>query len=470
MMQEELQQQAQHTEGRIVGIRGQIVEVVFRSAYQPRVGNILYLKDNPLVKLQVIKTAGRNLYFCISLSPTFEFYRTARVVDTQQPLTFPATTNILGRAMNIFGTPVDGKGPITHEHTRSIYKEPPRYDEITTKQEVLVTGIKVVDLFAPIIKGGKVGFLGGSGVGKTILLTEVLHNIINLDKENTVSVFSGVGERTREGQELYQELESTGVLPSVSMVFGAMGASPSLRFLTAMVSVAVAEYFRDDHKKNVLFFIDNMFRYAQAGNELAMLMNTIPSEDGYQATLTSEIASLHERLVGTTTADITTFEAIYVPSDDILDQAVQTIFDYLNSAIVLSRDVYQEGRLPAVDILASDSSALNLDVVGINHYETTLEAKSLLKKATSLDRIVSLVGEAELSQEDQVTYQRAKKLKNFMTQNFFVAQNQTGKPGVFVPLEKTVQDVHDILSGKYDDVPDSKFLFVGSAEEVVDGN
>jgi F-type H+-transporting ATPase subunit beta len=296
----------------------------------------------------------------------------------------------------------------------------------------------------------------------------MLHNIINKDREHTVSVFAGVGERTREGQELYEELGETGVLDSVSMVFGAMGENPSRRYLTGLAAASLAEYIRDDMGKNVLFFIDNMFRFAQAGNELAMLMNTIPSEDGYQATLASEIAEIHERLIPTTTASITTIEAIYVPADDILDQGVQSIFDYLDSAIVLSRDVYQEGRLPAVDILASDSSALSLDVVGVSHYTTALEARSLLKSAQSLERIVSLVGEGELSQEDQVTYQRAKKIKNYMTQNFHVAKNQTNKEGQYVPRDKTVDDVQRILDGQYDDVPDSKFMFIGSTEDLAE--
>jgi F-type H+/Na+-transporting ATPase subunit beta len=249
-----------------------------------------------------------------------------------------------------------------------------------------------------------------------------------------MSVFCGVGERTREGHELFLELQKSQVLPYVSLMFGAMGESPSVRFLTAHAAATVAEYFRDDLGKNVLFFIDNMFRFAQAGNELSLLMNTIPSEGGYQATLASEMASIHERLVSTTRGDVTTIEAIYLPADDILDQGVQSIYDYLNSAIVLSRNIYQEGRFPAIDIMSSGSSALNPEVVTPLHYYVSVEAQSLMKKAESLERIVSLVGEAELSDEDKVTYQRVHKIKNFMTQSFTVTEEQTGRPGSYVPL------------------------------------
>lgn len=250
------------------------------------------------------------------------------------------------------------------------------------------------------------------------------------------------------------------------MIFGGMGENPSVRFLTAHAAATVAEHFRDELGKNVLFFIDNIYRFAQAGNELSLLMNTIPSEGGYQATLSSEMASIHERLVSTKTASLTTIEAIYMPADDILDQGVQSIFDYLNSAIVLSRNVYQEGRFPAIDVLTSGSSALNPEVVDPVHYYVSVQAQSLLKKAESLERIVALVGESELSEEDRATYQRMKKLKNYMTQSFYVTAEQTGRPGVYVPLTKTIQDVRNIIEGKYDTVSEDKFMFIGSADEI----
>jgi len=279
-----------------------------------------------------------------------------------------------------------------------------------------------------------------------------------------VSVFAGVGERTREGQELYAELGETGVLDSTALVYGTMGESSSMRFLAAHAGVALAEYFRDVQRKNVLFFVDNMFRFAQAGNEISLLMKSIPSQDGYQPDLTSQLANLHERLISTQEAHVTSIEAIYVPADDILDSAVQAVFRYLDSEIVLSRDIYQEGRFPAVDILASDSSALSPGTVTTLHYKIALQARSLLKDAESLERIVSLVGESELSEEDRTKYQRAQKVKNYMTQNFYVTSKQVGKEGVYVPSETTVSDMKDILEGRHDTVSADKFLYIAGLD------
>lgn len=453
--------------GKVKSIKGHVVEVEFTAGRGPGVHDILTLKDDPKAMLQVYNSSGKQSFYCIALAKTSLFHRGSEVVDTGKPLMVPVGDTVLGRVTNIFGEGIDGGGPLDRTEVRSIYKKSLEFTKVSAHQEVLETGIKIIDFFAPMVKGGKVGLFGGAGVGKTILLSEVLHNILNAGKGKTVSVFAGVGERTREGQELFEELKRTKTIDEVALMFGSMGASPSERFLTGIAAVTMAEHFRDVMDKNVLFFIDNMYRFAQAGNELAMLTNTIPSEDGYQATLASEMAMMHERLVSTETASITTVEAIYVPADDILDQGVQAIYDYLDSAIVLSRDVYQQGRLPAVDILASGSSALNPDNVGLTHYSVSLEAKSLLKNAESLDRIVSLVGESELGDDDRVQYQRAKKLRNFMTQSFFVAEEHTGRKGQFVPLETTVEDVQDIMSGKYDEVSEDHFLFIGSAKEAM---
>ena len=452
--------------GKIVGINGHIIEVEFLGSTKPRINNILFLEDDVDAKLQVVKSSDNTTFYCIALSPPELLARGKRVIDSEKPLEIPVGDAVLGRVMDIFGTAVDGLGEIKRDIQKPIFQKVITYTDISAEQQVIETGIKVIDLFAPLIRGGKAGLFGGSGVGKTILLTEVLHNIVNLDKEHTISVFAGVGERTREGQELFKELEGTGVLPFVSLVFGAMGSPPALRFLTGLVATTVAEYFRDEADKDVLFFIDNMFRFAQAGNELSLLMNTIPSEDGYQATLASEMALIHERLVSNTKRSITTIEAIYVPADDILDQGVQATFDYLDSAIVLSREVYREGKLPAVDILASGSSAINPTMIDPKHYVTVLDTKSLLKKAESLNRIVSLVGEAELSEDDKRDYQRAKKIRNYMTQSFFVAENQTGRKGKYVPLKTTVDDVAAILKGDYDEITDDKFLFIGDLSEL----
>lgn len=452
--------------GKIVSIKDYVVEVEFGFENPPFVYEVLKLTDHEEVLMQVYRSSGPRTFFCFALSPISSYYRGAKVSRTHDYLKVPVGESVLGRVINVFGEPRDDLGEIKAVEHRSIYQQPASIDTIYSKQEILETGVKVVDLFCPLVKGGKIGLFGGSGVGKTVLLTEILHNIINKDKINTVSVFCGVGERSREGQELHEELKTSGVLPTVSLVFGTMGDSPSVRFLTSMAAIAQAEYFRDTSEKNVLFFIDNMFRFAQAGNELSLLLNTIPSEDGYQPTLASEMAEIHERLTSTKKAFVTTVEAIYLPSDDILDQAVQAVLDYLDSSIVLSRQIYQQGRFPAIDILASGSLLINPLTVNSMHYYVATVAQSMLKKAEALDRIVSLVGESELSEEDRTTYRRSKKIKNYMTQNFFVAAEQTGRPGAYVPLKTTVSDVKDIMDGKYDTVSEEKFLYVGTLSEI----
>ena len=447
--------------GKIISVNKYIVEVEFNSEYSPNMNNLLSVDKFPETKLQVYKSSGPFRFYCISFSEVSHLSKGMTVTDTKDVLKIPAGNGVLGRVLDVFGNVIDGKGDLNNISYAPVFNNTPNYEDVVSDQSVLQTGIKVIDLFSPIVKGGKVGLFGGSGVGKTILLTEILHNILNNDKGKSVSVFAGVGERTREGHELYRELERTGVVDNVALVFGAMGANSSKRFLTGLGAVSIAENFRDEQSKDVLFFIDNMFRFAQAGNELSMLMNTIPSEDGYQATLSSEMSAIHERLVSTNKAAITTFEAIYVPADDILDQGVQSIFDFLDSSIVLSREIYRNGLLPAVDIISSGSSALNIENVSQLHYETALKCQKLLKKAESLERIVSLVGESELSVEDKTDYQRSRKLRNFMTQNFFVAENQTGKKGQYVEINDTINVVNKILSGDFDSLTEDKFLFIG---------
>lgn len=451
--------------GKIISIQGQIIEVEFKD-HQPSIHDILVLEDNESIKMQVAGPSSPTSFFCLSLYATSKLYRGLKVKNTKKPILVPAGIAALGRAMNIFGEPIDNLGSIKKDAELPIYSHGLDYSQIVKHDEILETGIKAIDFFSPMVRGGKIGLFGGAGVGKTVLLTEIIHNVVVLRKGKGVSVFAGVGERTREGHELYQTLSEKGVLPSVSLFLGTMGENPAVRFLTGFTAVTLAEYFRDTLKKDVLFFIDNVFRFAQAGNELSVLMNTIPSEDGYQATLTSEMASFHERLVSTKDNSISSIEAIYVPNDDILDQGVQAIFPYLDSSAVLSRSVYQEGLLPAIDLLSSASANLNPKIVGDLHYEVALKALNLLKQATALDRIVSLVGESELSPSDQLVYQRAKKLRNFMTQNFFVTENQSGKKGAYVPRETTVEDVNDLLMGKYDNVTDDKFSYIGSVKEI----
>lgn len=450
--------------GRIIAVYGQIIEVHFPSE-KPSLKDVLLLATDPSIKMEVHRSSGPSSYFCILLSSSRAISRGERLINTHQPLQIPVGDTVLGRVIDIFGQPQDGLGELKNVKTLPIYAQPPHYSNIPTKATILETGIKALDLFCPIIKGGKIGIFGGAGVGKTLLLTEIIHNVVTLEGKS-VSVFAGIGERVREGQELVEALATSKVLSSVSLIYGTMGDNPGVRFLTSYAAVSVAEYFRDSSQKDVLFFMDNAFRFAQAGNELSLMMNTIPSEDGYQATLDSEMASLHERLVSTTEHDLTTLETVYIPNDDILDQGVQSVFPYLDSFLVLSRSVYQEGLLPAIDLLASNSAALNPQVAGKEHAVVALQAASFLKKGISLERIVSLVGESELSAEDHLTFTRAKKLRNFMTQSFFVAENQTGRKGAYVRLKDTIADVLAIISGKYDSVSEEKFMHIGSLKDL----
>jgi F-type H+-transporting ATPase subunit beta len=453
------------THGIVTGVKGQIVEVEFRGL-KPALHDILVMPEIPDVKMEVYQSSGINRFYCLSYGSNRNIKRGDKLLNTGTPPMFPVGPGLLNRVVDAFGNPLDSLGEVKIEGRMPIYKTGSLTDEVISERKFLETGIKVIDLFAPLFRGGKMGLFGGAGVGKTMLLTEVLHNIVGLSSQKNVSVFAGVGERSREGLELYEALKASGSIQNSTLVFGSMGENPAIRFLSAFSAVTLAEYFRDIMKKDVLFFIDNVFRYAQAGNELSTLTNTIPSEDGYQATLEAEMAMFHERLASNSNGVISAVEAIYVPADDLLDHAVQAIYPYLDSIIVLSRQVYQEGLLPAVDIISSTSSALSVDVVGPKHYEVAIEARALLKKAQALERIVSLVGEGELPNEDRIVYKRARRLKNFMTQRFFVVDNKQGAEAKFVPVATTVNDAELILRGAYDDFPEEKFLFIGSTAEI----
>jgi len=457
---------AKRDQGKIISVKGQVVEVEFTD-HKPAINDVLLLKGAEQVIMEVYASSGPNTFYCLSMTPPDLLYRGAIVENTGEPLRFPVGKAVLGRVVDVFGRVLDMSGEVVaggEMRPIHIYKHVSK--NISTKQEILETGIKVIDMFAPLIKGGKMGLFGGAGVGKTMLLTEILNNIIKSQKGETLSVFAGVGERVREGLELYESLIKAGAMPRSSLVYGPMGESSTVRYLSAFAAVTLAEFYRDELEKDVLFFIDNVFRFAQAGNELSTLTNTIPSEDGYQATLESEMANFHERLIPSSKRSISTVEAVYVPADDLLDHAVQSIFAYLDSVVILSRNVYQSGLLPAIDIISSNSSALSPLVVGEQHYNVALRAKALLKEAQSLERIVSLVGESELSAEDRTIYQRGRKLRKFMTQSFFVAQDQRGKKGSYVPLATTVEDTLGILDGKYDHLPEDKFMYVGSVKEI----
>jgi len=456
--------------GRITSINSHIVEVEFPSV-KPSLHDILTLEkgEGGEVILEVIGSSTPTKFFCLSLSSSALLHKGAFVVNTKKQLSVPAGEKVLGRVFDVFGNPHDGLGELDKSEAYPVYsKVQNSVEEVKVPNHILETGIKAVDFFAPVSKGGKAGLFGGAGVGKTVLLTELIHNILILNKQKErgrVSVFSAVGERSREAQELYNLALDSKISDLMTLILGQMGESAAVRFRTAYAGVALAEYFRDEAKKDVLFVMDNMYRFAQAGHELSILMNTIPSEDGYQATLESEMAALHERLISNENGYITSIEAVFVPSDDMTDYGVRSIFPFLDTYIVLSRDVYQRGRMPAIDILESNSTAISHNVISPFHYLAYIEAKNVLERARKLERIVSLIGFSELSLKDQETYNRGSMIKNYMTQNFFTTTGQTGRRGVYVPVEKTVNDVMSILEGKYDGIKPEKFLYIGTIKE-----
>jgi F-type H+-transporting ATPase subunit beta len=449
--------------GHILSLRGEIAEVEFYKN-PPSINEILILEKDPKVLLEVYAALGKNIFNCILLSGSGKLYRKARVKRTFKTLEIPVGKELLGRVIDIFGNPLDGLPPLKVKEKRSIYQSPPPYREITLKKELIETGIKVIDFFTPLRKGEELGIFGGAGLGKTVLLCELMHNVSFLKKK--FSVFAGLGERIREGHELYENLKKYEVLPYMALIFGQMNEPAAIRSKVGFAAATIAEYFRDFYGEDVLFFIDNVYRFLQAGNELSTLLSTIPSEGGYQPTLSSEIGKLEERLVSTERGTITSIQAIYVPADDITDEGVQVVLPYFDSVVILSREVYQEGRYPAVDILASSSSVIDPEILGQAHYDTLLEAKRVLERYQHLRRIVSIVGEAELSVEDRIVYRRAKKILNFMTQDLFTVSDQTGRPGQYVKREGTVKGVWTILVGKLDKVPEEAFLYIGSLKDL----
>lgn len=459
--------------GKIVSINGQVVEVEFLED-APDLFDVLVLEGEDDVFLEVYVSASESSFYCLALSSTDKLSRGKKLINTHAPLRIPVGKGILGRSMNLFGIAQDGKGEVLYDKKLPIIKNSDGIiDDVQVSEAVVETGIKAIDFFAPLFKGGKVGLFGGAGVGKTVLLTELINNIVihgsdsegSLNNKDAVSIFCAIGERIREAQELYENLEEAKVLGKTCLIMAQMDENPAVRFRTALAGVTLAEYFRDEQQNNVLFFADNVFRFAQAGYELSTLIKSIPSEDGYQPTLTSEMGGFHERLVSTSDGSVTSIEAVYVQSDDITDYAVRSIFPYLDTIIILSRSFYQQGILPAIDVLASISSAIDIDVIGKDHYDAYVRAKKLLEEAIILEKIVSLVGLGELSEENRNIYMRAAILKNYMTQNFFVTEKQSGKPGTRVPLKQTIEDVKGIIEGSYDHISADKFLFIGSAKD-----
>jgi F-type H+-transporting ATPase subunit beta len=431
-------------QGKVIGVNGQVVEVLFDQD-QPKIFDVLVFEEGgEKLKMEVNSSSGLNTFYCLALGSTERIYRGAVVTNTGSPILFPVGKEMLSRVVNLFGEPQDLLGDLTVSNFMPIHKDVYLSDTSKVKPELLETGIKAIDLFTPLSKAGKTGLFGGAGVGKTILLSEILHNIVQIS----------------------DVLSKSGALKDASLIFGSMGEDAATRFLSVLSACTLAEYYRDFMKKDVLFFIDNVFRFAQAGNELSVLTNAIPSEDGYQSTLESQMANFHERLSSTSKNAITTIEAVYVPADDLLDRAVQAVFPYLDSNVILSRNLYKRGFLPAIDIVASNSSVLDPKIVGEEHYNVATTAKAIVKKTESLERIVALVGESELSEEDQITYKRGHKIRNFMTQDFFSASAQKSKPGKFVKVEKTVKGVKEIIEGKYDNFPEDKFLYISDLSEI----
>ncbi len=449
--------------GTVVSVKGEVVEIAFPSL-KPNRQELLEFVDDPSVKLEVYASTNSEIIYCLCFADAGKLYRGAKVRRLFETITIPVGKELLGRVVDLFGHPKDNLGEINTRDHRSIYADPPTLAISGSKRELLETGIKVVDFFTPFLKGGKIGLFGGSGVGKTIILTELMHNTAVYNKG--VSVFAGIGERIREAGEMIENLTTNKVLPNVSLVLGQMDERASVRFRSAYTAATIAEYFRDVEQKEVLFFVDNIYRFVQAGNELSTLVNAIPSEDGYQPTLTSDIGQFQERLVSTDKASMTVVEAIYVPADDFSDAGVQAIMPYFDSIVSLSRVVAEEGRRPAVDILASSSSLVDPVMLGLTHYEAYLEAEKILNRYMFLDRVVSIAGEQELTPADAAVYSRGKKILNFMTQDVHMTADQTGRKGVYVPRKKVIEDVSDILSGKVDAWPNEALLYVKDLQSV----
>lgn len=449
--------------GIIKAINGQIATCEVENDIFPALNEILVSPEDPNVFLEVYLESENNIY-CQILSNPDKLYRGMQVISTGTDLKIPVGKAVLGRVIDLFGNPKDNLGAISKDNKTSIYSKAPSINIVRATFQLLETGIKAIDFLTPIQKGGKVGFIGGAGVGKTILLTELLHNITSTQK-NFYSVFAGVGERIREGQELHQRLKQSKVLPKTIIVLGQMNENAAIRFRVALAAVAQAEYFRDVLKSDVLVFIDNMFRFVQAGNEVATILGTIPSEQAYQATLQTEISTLEDRLIPTENGTITSFQNVYVPADEITDAGVTAVTSLLDTAIVLSRSVAQKGIYPPLDLFQTSSSTLSKAFLGEDHFRALTQFQQLLSNYDKLSHIAAIVGEAELSTENRILYNRTKKIITYLTQSFFVTENQTGRKGVFVQKDTTVKDIATILSGSLDGIPTEKLMYIGSLAE-----
>jgi F-type H+/Na+-transporting ATPase subunit beta len=454
------QTKAEHI-GRIVAVRGALVDVHF-PLHVPDIYNALEVQNREKLTLEAFEHLSNHTVRCLSMLPTSGLKLGLPVRDTGDVLRVPVGTEMLGRIVNVFGQPIDDNGPIHTSETAPIHIPSPTFEAVQSPSEIIETGIKGIDFLTPFIKGGKIGFFGGAGVGKTQLVTEIIHN--TTVKHGTKSVFSGVGERTREGNELFLTLEETNVLENVAIVLGQMNEYPAMRFRTPLTGVTLAEYFRDLTGKEVLLFIDNIFRFIQAGAEISTVLGRIPSETGYQSTMNSELGEIQERIVSTPGGSITSVQAVYVPADDFSDPAIQAIFSHLDSIVVLSRKVAQQKIFPAVDPLQS-SSTLDEGLLGTEHYTTLKAALKVLERYKSLQNIIAILGEGELSEAEKVTVSRAKKIVKFLSQPFYTAEQFTNVPGVYVERDETVKGIKEILSGKYDELSDEPFYMIGKVED-----
>ena len=465
---------ASNNVGRVTQVLGAVIDVQFDGEL-PFIQNALIarLNNNELV-LEVAQELGEKTVRCIAMDSTDGMVRGLEVVDTGKPISVPVGPGTLGRILNVIGNPIDERGAVPEVKRMPIHREAPLFSEQATSAEILVTGIKVVDLLAPYLKGGKIGLFGGAGVGKTVLIQELINNIAK--GHGGVSVFAGVGERTREGNDLYHEMVDAGVIKlndgntegsKVALVYGQMNEPPGARARVALSGLTLAEYFRDDEGQDVLFFVDNIFRFTQAGAEVSALLGRIPSAVGYQPTLATDMGALQERITSTNKGSITSVQAIYVPADDLTDPAPATSFAHLDATTTLSRSIAELGIYPAVDPLDSTSRALDPRIVGEEHYLVAREVQRVLQTYKSLQDIIAILGMDELSEEDKLVVARARKIQRFLSQPFHVAEVFTGFPGVFVPVADTVRSFKAIVAGEYDHLPESAFYMVGTIEDAV---
>ena len=453
--------------GKVVQVIGTVVDVEFAPGELPEVNNGLEIdNDGERLVLEVEQHIGNNWVRCLALGPTEGLRRGEDAMDQGQPITVPVGTASLGRLFNVIGEPLDNLGEVNAEERWPIHREPPAFDEQETSAEMLETGIKVIDLVSPFTRGGKIGAYGGAGVGKTVIIQELIRNIANVHKG--YSVFAGVGERSREGNDLWHEMQESGVLSSTVLVFGQMNEPPGVRLRIAMTGLTMGEYFRDREGQDVLLFIDNIYRYILAGMEVSALLGRMPSAVGYQPTLGTEMGELQERITTTKKGSITSFQAIYVPADDYTDPGIVTTFGHLDAVISLDRSLTEQGLYPAVDPLTSNSRILDPNMVGQEHYQVARGVQQVLQRYKDLQDIIAILGMEELSEEDKVTVARARKIQRFLTQPFFVAEVFTGREGRYVSIRDTVRGFAEILGGKYDDLPEQAFYMVGNIEEAVE--